>query len=636
MRIGIVLHIALFFVGFSFTGNLWSQQYNFKSINTQFQLDNYSGSTTDIGVLIVDSVNDTIWYEQHLAVNVSAENVFTLPIGLGTYISGIYSDFAEIDWKLVDAIEVINITGSPYVIGEFQNFSHPYAFHSLHTEYVPSTAELLDVTISGLTSQAVLKYDGTGFVNGVDLVADTVVFTWQSLQTNYSDTAAVVIYNTPLVDTVQFADYTDSANYAFTTSTAFNSDSTSITDTANYVLSTPNNWNINGNSGLTPFHFAGTTTDTSFAFGTNNTQRLIFDGNTVKNGVFPSNSFHISGYQGVTHIMQNAIQNQVVQDAYFYMNGGRRSLAMGYRDGTTNLDTTQALYSFHFGKNVTSNGTYSTVFGNQSFGDTTGNGTDPSSVFIAGRYCKAAPYGVAMGDSCTASFYRNVAIGKNVYASDASSAIGIGTNVISTGATSWAAGYNISANGPFSTAIGTNASSDGYWGCFIYGDASTSDTVFNTTNHQFMVRAAGGVIFYSDTNLLTGVQVSAGGGAWTMISDRNLKNNITPVGYKNFESSINQLSIYRWNYIGTPLMHYGPMAQDLYALFGVGESSRYISMVDADGIILAGIILVNKRFDNIEDDLQEQEVIEEKINNESKENQKLFERIESIYEKLDN
>jgi hypothetical protein len=33
----------------------------------------------------------------------------------------------------------------------------------------------------------------------------------------------------------------------------------------------------------------------------------------------------------------------------------------------------------------------------------------------------------------------------------------------------------------------------------------------------------------------------------------------------------------------------GPMAQDFYAAFGLGEDDRHIATVDADGVALAGV-----------------------------------------------
>jgi trimeric autotransporter adhesin len=49
--------------------------------------------------------------------------------------------------------------------------------------------------------------------------------------------------------------------------------------------------------------------------------------------------------------------------------------------------------------------------------------------------------------------------------------------------------------------------------------------------------------------------------------------------------------IFRWNAKGTDpaITHVGPTAQDFYAAFGLGDSDRRISTIDAEGIALAAI-----------------------------------------------
>lgn len=51
------------------------------------------------------------------------------------------------------------------------------------------------------------------------------------------------------------------------------------------------------------------------------------------------------------------------------------------------------------------------------------------------------------------------------------------------------------------------------------------------------------------------------------------------------------LPISTWNYKSQPtsIRHIGPMAQDFYALFGVGEDDKIISTIDPPGIALAAI-----------------------------------------------
>jgi hypothetical protein len=66
-----------------------------------------------------------------------------------------------------------------------------------------------------------------------------------------------------------------------------------------------------------------------------------------------------------------------------------------------------------------------------------------------------------------------------------------------------------------------------------------------------------------------------------------------------------------WNYIGEAegIRHLGPMAQDFYAAFGLGDSERYINTLDADGVALAavqGLYAKNQALEAENADLQTQ------------------------------
>ena len=54
-----------------------------------------------------------------------------------------------------------------------------------------------------------------------------------------------------------------------------------------------------------------------------------------------------------------------------------------------------------------------------------------------------------------------------------------------------------------------------------------------------------------------------------------------------------------WNYKaqGRDIRHFGPMAQDFHAAFGLGESDRTITTVDADGVALAAIQGLNAKLE---------------------------------------
>jgi hypothetical protein len=81
-------------------------------------------------------------------------------------------------------------------------------------------------------------------------------------------------------------------------------------------------------------------------------------------------------------------------------------------------------------------------------------------------------------------------------------------------------------------------------------------------------------------------------------SDRNLKENFSPVSPREVLEKVATLPISRWNFKGdaaTP--HVGPMAQDFYAAFGTGTDERHIATVDADGVALAAIQGLNQKLE---------------------------------------
>jgi hypothetical protein len=74
-------------------------------------------------------------------------------------------------------------------------------------------------------------------------------------------------------------------------------------------------------------------------------------------------------------------------------------------------------------------------------------------------------------------------------------------------------------------------------------------------------------------------------------SDRNIKENISPIDGKEVLTRLAGIPVSSWNYKnqGPSIRHIGPMAQDFQAAFNVGESDRFISMVDSGGVALASI-----------------------------------------------
>ena len=82
-----------------------------------------------------------------------------------------------------------------------------------------------------------------------------------------------------------------------------------------------------------------------------------------------------------------------------------------------------------------------------------------------------------------------------------------------------------------------------------------------------------------------------GSGAWSDLSDREAKENFQVVDSQQVLEELSRVPISTWNYKaqGKQVRHMGPMAQDFYAAFGMGEDDRHITTVDSDGVALAAI-----------------------------------------------
>lgn len=85
-------------------------------------------------------------------------------------------------------------------------------------------------------------------------------------------------------------------------------------------------------------------------------------------------------------------------------------------------------------------------------------------------------------------------------------------------------------------------------------------------------------------------------GMLTELSDVNAKQDIEPVNSYNILEKISQLEISEWSYKDAPGdRHVGPMAQDFYAAFGLGNSDKGIATMDSSGIALAAIKALAER-----------------------------------------
>ena len=107
------------------------------------------------------------------------------------------------------------------------------------------------------------------------------------------------------------------------------------------------------------------------------------------------------------------------------------------------------------------------------------------------------------------------------------------------------------------------------------------------------MRADGGVRIVSGFSgaTATGVTLAPGSGSWSSLSDRSVKANFASVDQAELLKRLAAMPVSTWNYRAQSpaVRHIGPTAQDFSAAFGVGEDSRHISVVDAQGVALAAV-----------------------------------------------
>jgi hypothetical protein len=151
-------------------------------------------------------------------------------------------------------------------------------------------------------------------------------------------------------------------------------------------------------------------------------------------------------------------------------------------------------------------------------------------------------------------------------------------------------GYVNSAAGTYSFAAGARASAANE-GAFVWSDGSDGDTILTSSRaYEFLARASGGFALYTNAASTVGAQLAAGSGTWASLSDRNAKTNIAPLDDATVLDKVASLPISRWSYkTEHGVRHVGPMAQDFYAAFKVGEDDKHITSIDEDGVALAAI-----------------------------------------------
>ncbi|NUO19503.1 tail fiber domain-containing protein [bacterium] len=240
------------------------------------------------------------------------------------------------------------------------------------------------------------------------------------------------------------------------------------------------------------------------------------------------------------------------------------------------------------GRGNYASGTYATISGgsgNQAtgaFSSTVGGGAANivcgQDATISGGYANTASYaGCVVGGGQSNWANNNYAtIGGGI-----SNTIGGYAGTIGGGQSNWASGlyatvpggYNNRAYAAYSFAAGNRAYAGGN-GTFVWSDANDADFIVSNSN-CFAVRSTGGVYFFTNLSETSGVNLPSGGSAWNAVSDSTKKQNIRLVDTKDMLEKVLTLPIKKWSYKSQDpsVEHIGPMAQDFWSAFHVGDDS---------------------------------------------------------------
>jgi hypothetical protein len=297
----------------------------------------------------------------------------------------------------------------------------------------------------------------------------------------------------------------------------------------------------------------------------------------------PLADFHVNNVNGVlyTGTFGTGTIPTTGSGARMMWHPRKAAFRVGFVTGTQWDEASIGNYSFASGYNSRAIGAYSVAFGFTS--TASGEGA-----FAVGNQANASGlYAFAAGHNPEATGSHSIALGRGASAR-ATSAIAIGYHPSADAPYALSLGNYTYAHGENSVALGYHAHAL-HDGTFVYSDQSDGiGNTLSTAENQFMVKASGGTVFYTNVGLTTGVRLLPGAGAWSILSDKNQKENIQPLNAADYLSRLKLIDVYSWSYISqdSSITHIGPMAQDFYSVFELGTDSTIINSGDFDGVNL--------------------------------------------------
>ncbi len=325
-------------------------------------------------------------------------------------------------------------------------------------------------------------------------------------------------------------------------------------------------------------------------------------GGTLNTGAIPASG---AGVRLMWHPRKAAIRAGLVNGTSW------DDAQIGSSSAAFNLDTqASGAYSFAANYRTVARETASAAFGietaSQGIASLAGGQTSVASgdhaVALGLSTYAAGAQSVALGRSTSAYGARTLVVGHNNSAYGDNSLAG-GRSAFANAPESLAFGYRVIAYGNSSVVLGTNAEATlGAHGSFVFGDQSTVSLNRNITAfipNQFLVRAAGGVGFYTNTpdRSTAGVELAINGSQWLVVSDVNAKQAFKSLDGEEVLAKLAGMPIQEWSYKAqhAAIRHVGPTAQDFSAAFGLGEDPLRIGTLDADGIALRAIQALEAR-----------------------------------------
>jgi len=172
------------------------------------------------------------------------------------------------------------------------------------------------------------------------------------------------------------------------------------------------------------------------------------------------------------------------------------------------------------------------------------------------------------------------------------------------------------------------------------GSTIQFDNTANTTSDWQLTSSPFGFLITEEGSSATEFFLAGNGnltitGTLTENSDVNRKTNITPVDPAELLERVAELPISTWAYKeDDQVKHLGPMAQDFYQQFGLGNSARKIATIDTSGVALAAIQGLKQELDRKDQEISRLRTEIERLNEFAAAQTELVKRIEAMSARL--